>query len=67
MNQNRNLFVIAAILISGIGGLTIHITESIEITTIASALILGIITNSVLALVEKKKGVQPEEEDHEEV
>ena len=67
MNQNRNLFVIAAILISGIGGLTIHITDSIQITTIASALILGILTNSISALVEKKKGTPQEENNDEEV
>lgn len=55
LNNNRNLFVIAAILISGIGGLKIHITDSIQITTIATALILGIVTNNILNLVEKRQ------------
>ena len=53
LNQNKNVFVIAAILISGIGGLKIQITESIQITTIATSLILGILTNVVLSIVEK--------------
>ena len=53
MSENKNLFVIAAILISGIGGLSIKITDTVEITTIATALILGIATNFVLNLVEK--------------
>ena len=55
MNQNKNLFVIAAILIAGIGGLKIQITENIQITTIATALILGIVTNSILNLIEKRQ------------
>ena len=54
MGKNRNLFVIAAILIAGIGGLKIQITDSIQITTIATALILGIATNAVLGCIEKR-------------
>ena len=50
----ENLFVIAAILIAGIGGLKIQITDSIQITTIATALILGIVTNAVLGCIEKR-------------
>ena len=55
MNKNRNLFVIAAILISGIGGLSLKITPNIQITTIATSLILGIVTNAILTCVEKRK------------
>ena len=71
MNQNRNIFVIAAILIAGIGGLKIQITETIQITTIATALLLGILTNFVLNRIEKH-GDQPsqtetKENDHETV
>lgn len=47
LNDNRNLFVVAVILICGIGGLTISFGK-ITITSIACALILGIITNVIL-------------------
>ena len=47
LDENRNLFVVAVILIAGIGGLTINF-GSITLTSIACALILGIITNSIL-------------------
>ena len=61
LEQNKNIFVIATILIAGVGGLSLKITENVEITTIATALILGIVTNAVLNLVEngrKKKNAQ---------
>ena len=71
MNQNRNLFVIAAILIAGIGGLKIQITDTIQITTIATALLLGILTNFVLTRIENaKKDKEPtevKENDHDAV
>ena len=54
MSRNKNLFVIAAILIAGIGGLKIQITDNIQITTIATALILGIVTNTILNCIEKR-------------
>ena len=64
LNENKNLFVVAAILISGIGGLTIQIPyaiaengaidKTIQITAIATALILGIITNAILTKVDNK-------------
>lgn len=44
LNQNKNLFVVSTILIAGIGGLTLTFGK-ITITSIASALILGIIVN----------------------
>lgn len=47
LDENRNLFVVAVILIAGIGGLTINF-GSVTLTSIACALILGIITNSIL-------------------
>ena len=47
LNENRNLFVVAVILIAGIGGMKLQIGE-VTITAIACALILGIITNLVL-------------------
>ena len=48
LNQNRNLFVASAILIAGIGGLSISFGK-ITITSIACALILGIIINAILS------------------
>ena len=54
LNSNRNLFVIAAILISGVGGLKIVITDNIQITSIATALLLGIVTNAILSRIEKR-------------
>ncbi len=48
LNQNKNLFTVAAILIPGIGGMAMGIGE-IYITTTACALILGIIVNLVLS------------------
>lgn len=47
LNKNKNLFVVSVILISGIGGLTISF-GTVNITSIACALILGIITNLLL-------------------
>ena len=52
LNDNRNLFVVAVILICGIGGLIVSFGK-ITITSIACALILGIITNVILG--RKKK------------
>ena len=48
LNQNRNLFVASAILIAGIGGLSVSFGK-ITITAIACALILGIIVNAILS------------------
>ena len=46
LGDNRNLFVVAAILVCGIGGLTLKLGP-VEISSIATALILGIIVNVV--------------------
>ena len=73
LNESKNLFVVASILISGIGGLTIQIPyalaangavdKAIQVTSIATALILGIVTNAVLTKVENSKlGVDPDEQ-----
>lgn len=48
LNDNRNLFTASIILIIGIGGFTFSI-GAITLTTVACALILGIITNILLA------------------
>ena len=48
LNKNRNLFVVSVILICGIGGLVVSFGQ-VTITSIACALILGILTNTMLA------------------
>ena len=82
LNKSKNLFIVAAILISGIGGLSLQIPYAIygendadvlgglakvgqvksviTITSIAAALILGIITMVVCNAIEKRNA--PEEE-----
>ena len=65
LEDNKNLFVVASILISGIGGLSIQIPYAlaedgsvasvITITSIATALIIGILTNAILNKLEKSK------------
>ncbi len=71
LGDNKNLFVVSSILISGIGGLAIQIpyaiaengaiTATISITSIATALIIGILTNFILTKIENSKlGVDPE-------
>ncbi len=51
LNQSKNLFVVSVILITGIGGLSVSFGK-VTLTSIACALILGIITN---VLVSKAK------------
>ncbi len=46
LNDNRNLFVVAAILVCGIGGLTLNFGP-IQISSIATGLILGILVNVI--------------------
>ena len=48
LNQHKNLFVVAAILIPGIGGMALAIGK-VTLTNIACALILGIVTNLFLS------------------
>ncbi len=53
LEDNRNLFTVSVILISGIGGLTLNFGK-ITITAVACALILGIITNLILGKGKKE-------------
>lgn len=48
LEQNKNLFVVSSILIAGIGGLSLTFGK-VTITSIACALILGIIVNVILS------------------
>ena len=59
LNDSRNLFVVSSILIPGIGGLSITFGK-ITLTTVACALILGIITNILLNLGKKNSDVDSE-------
>ncbi len=52
LGNDRNLFVVATILITGIGGLSVSFGQ-ITLTSIACALILGITVNIVLSKNEK--------------
>ncbi len=66
LGENKNLFVVSAILIAGIGGLAIKIPyhingngqvdKVITITSIATALLLGIVTYAIINAVEKRSG-----------
>jgi uracil permease len=56
LSQNHNLFTVSAVLIAGVGGMVINI-GSVTITSVACALILGILANllSSKAAKEEKK------------
>lgn len=48
LNKNKNLFVASVIFITGVGGMVVSF-GAVEIRTVACALILGILTNIMLA------------------
>lgn len=54
LGDNKNLFVVSAVLIPGIGGLILDF-GALQITSIAAALILGVITNVILPSNKKNK------------
>ena len=55
LEDNANLFTVSVILITGIGGMAMAIGK-VVITSIACALILGILTNILLNKFKKKEG-----------
>ena len=59
LNENKNLFTVSTILIAGIGGLSLTFGK-VTITSIATALILGIIVHLLLSIGDKKNK-DPEE------
>lgn len=73
LGNNKNLFTVSTILISGIGGLAIKIpyqladngevAKTITITSIATALILGIMVHAIINAIEKKQGADDEEKE----
>lgn len=62
LDANKNLFVVAVILICGIGNLSISFGK-VTLTSIACALILGIITNAVLHRGDKEEAELDEAKD----
>lgn len=55
LNKNKNLFVVSVILIAGIGGLTLTLGR-VKITSVAAALILGILANLILKNAPEENG-----------
>ena len=54
LNDGKNLFVVSAILIPGIGGFSVSFGK-VTLTTVACALILGILTNTLLSKFKKNE------------
>ncbi len=73
LGDNKNLFTVSTILIAGIGGLSIQIpyaisngqvSKTINITSIATALLLGILVYAIISKIEKgqeEKGIEKAE------
>lgn len=55
LGENRNLFVVSVILIAGVGGMSLTFGK-VTITSVACALILGILVNVLCSIGSKKKG-----------
>ena len=53
LNDNRNLFVVSVILIAGVGGMSLSFGK-VTITSVACALILGILANLLVNIKNKK-------------
>lgn len=60
-NNNRNLVITSVILVSGIGGLSLHFGDGFALEGMAFAAILGIILNLVLPGREKTKEIVAED------
>ncbi len=62
LGDNKNLFVVSVILICGVGGMTVSfgLNGEVTITAVASALILGILTNILVHCRDKKEAKAPE-------
>lgn len=62
LNKNYNLFTVSVILIAGVGGMTLTFGD-ITITSIACALILGILVNILGSKAAKKETVENSNEE----
>lgn len=58
LHDNRNLFVVSSILIAGVGGMKLTFGK-VTITSVACALILGILVNVVAHAGDKKQAQEP--------
>ena len=65
MSNHRNIFVVSAILITGVGGLAIQFYE-FRFSPVACALVLGIIVNLLVNIKPKKQKVETKENIEEE-
>lgn len=67
LGDNRNLFVVSVILICGVGGMAISFggNSEVTLTAVATALILGILTNVLVHRGDKKEEAQPAEKTEE--
>ena len=65
LEDNSNLFTVSAILIPGIGGMSMAIGK-VFITPVACALVLGILTNVLLTKFKKAKCVEETETESKE-
>lgn len=61
LNDNRNLFVVSVILIAGVGGMTLTFGK-VTVTSVACALILGVLTNVLVNIGGKKNKAEQTEE-----
>lgn len=52
LNENKNLFTVSTILIAGVGGLVINVGK-VTITSVACALILGVLVNLLCSMKRK--------------
>ena len=65
LGDNKNLFVVSVILIAGIGGLQLTIGK-VTLTSVACALILGILVNTIVHIKKDKKAIENTQEQKEE-
>jgi len=63
LGENKNLFVVSAILVAGIGGLALDF-GTLQITSIATALIIGIVVNLMLKDKNEKVAEGPASHKH---
>ena len=65
LGDNKNLFVVSVILIAGIGSLQLTIGK-VTLTSVACALILGILVNTIVHIKKDKKAIENTQEQKEE-
>jgi uracil permease len=59
LNKNYNLFTVSVILVAGVGGMTLNFGQ-VTITSVACALILGILVNLLTSKAAKKDAAEEE-------